>query len=135
MRYKNPIFYCLIFLIVTVIYCCDVVKYPYGARLYESQCADCHMNDGSGLSSLYPNLQKSDIVSKYKEIPCIIRNGIDDTTSIIQMLPMENVSDIEITNIINFILHDMNNASINISLQEVQAILDGCKVEPDLKLR
>ena len=135
MASRNVLLYGILFCLIISAYCCDVVKYPYGARLYESQCADCHMNDGSGLSSLYPNLQNANIVTKYKEIPCIIRNGINDTTSIIQMLPMVNVSDIEITNIINFILQDMNGTKLSISIQEVQEILDSCKVEPNLKLR
>ena len=116
-----------IFLAFTLPFCCQSVKYPYGERLFAVHCADCHMDDGSGLSSLYPTLVSQKITSNYRDIPCIIKNGVNDTTSIIQMLPMPNVSDVEIANIVNYILNDMNNSDSTVTLMQINNILNHCK--------
>lgn len=105
---------------------CDVVKYPYGQRLYQNLCADCHMDDGSGLSSLYPSLVNEKLSSEYTLIPCFIRSGSVNDDNVLKMLPMKDVSDVEITNIINYILNDMNNVHLNVGLQEVQDLLSSC---------
>lgn len=118
---------CFFFLAGILILSCNHVKYKFGERLYNTHCGDCHMNDGSGLSSLYPSLINQNIVDIHKKIPCIIRNGINDTTSIIQMLPLKNVSEVEITNIINYILQDLNDSDKVIYLEEVNSLLNECE--------
>lgn len=105
---------------------CNQVKYPYGERQFIRLCGDCHMDDGSGVSTLYPSLSTEKVINNYKDIPCIVRTGIDDTTSVIQMLPMPQVSAVDITNITNYILQDLNKSNKEIFLQEVELLLENC---------
>lgn len=47
-----------------------------GARLYETNCANCHQRDGSGLGRLLPPIQESEYYkSKLKNLPCLIQYG------------------------------------------------------------
>jgi len=90
------------------------------------------MDKGEGLSSLYPSLKNKNISTLVEEMPCIIRHGIDDSTSLIKMLPMPHISEVEITNIINYIIVDMNGQSTSLTLPEVQNLLKQCEgyIEP-----
>lgn len=117
----------LILTISIALVSCNQAKYPYGERAFKGLCGDCHMDDGTGVSTLYPSLSGNNIVESFQYIPCIIRHGVDDTTSVIQMLAMPTVSDVDITNIINYILHDLNKSDQEILLTEVKAILENCK--------
>ena len=47
------------FLTISVIFSCNDSPYMQGKRLYLANCANCHMEDGSGLSALIPSIQKS----------------------------------------------------------------------------
>ena len=113
--------------VLALILSCNHVKYPYGKRSFERLCGDCHMDDGSGVSSLYPSLSGNNYDGNYIDIPCIIRNGVNDSTSVIQMLPMPQVSEVDITNIINYIMNDLNQDDKEIFLPEVKAILEKCR--------
>jgi len=113
-------------LLALIVASCDTVSYPYGERIFKNKCADCHMDTGEGLSSLYPSLSDGAILSEYRAMPCIIRHGVDDTTSVIQMLGMPEVSDVEITNVMNYIIKDLNNSDSTVLLIEVQEILNNC---------
>lgn len=127
MIYSNLKFRISTCLFVTIlILSCNHVKYPFGERLYNTHCADCHMDDGSGLSSLYPSMTNESIVDNYTSIPCVIRHGINDSSSIIQMLPLKKISAVEIANITNFILQDLNGSDKMVLLDEVNSILSEC---------
>lgn len=118
--------------IITVLFCylglsqCYPTKYPYGQRLYENLCADCHMEDGSGLTSLYPSMKTESLIENYEIIPCYIRSGSKDSTKVLKMLPMKNVSEAEITNIINYILNDLNKVDVTVGIQEIKQLLSDC---------
>lgn len=117
--------------ITTTITNCNSTKFPFGERIYQSKCADCHMDDGNGLSSLYPSLKTENILTLKERIPCIIRNGVNDTTSIIQMLAMPEISEVEITNVINYILQDLNQLDEEVFLNEVKEIIQNCNPSTD----
>ena len=87
------------------------------------------MDEGKGFAKLYPALNNSSIVDRIKEIPCIVNQGITDSTRLIKMLPMPDVSDVEITNIINYIVQDINSSDKEIHLKEVQNLLANCSTE------
>jgi len=84
------------------------------------------MEEGKGFAKLYPALNNNSIVDKINEIPCIINHGITDSASLIKMLPMPQISDVEITNIINYIVQDLNNSQKEMHLIEVQNLLADC---------
>ena len=52
-----------------------------GMNLYQTNCANCHQVDGSGLKDLYPPLAKTDLWQRVKmsELVCIIKNGQKDS--------------------------------------------------------
>jgi mono/diheme cytochrome c family protein len=52
-----------------------------GMNLYQTNCANCHQVDGSGLKDLYPPLAKTDLWQRVKmsELACIIKNGQKDS--------------------------------------------------------
>ena len=52
-----------------------------GMNLYQTNCANCHQVDGSGLKDLYPPLAKTDLWQRVKmsELACMIKNGQKDS--------------------------------------------------------
>ena len=59
---------------------CQSNPYVHGEILYENFCANCHMEDGTGLIGNIPPLAGADFLKKYaSDLPCIIRYGIQDT--------------------------------------------------------
>lgn len=78
-RYIKGIFYSGFFLITVFAVSSCEEKNPYiqGKILYENFCANCHMEDGTGLVEVIPPLAGSDYLVKFPEkLPCMIRKGI-----------------------------------------------------------
>lgn len=52
-----------------------------GMNLYQTNCANCHQTNGSGLKDLYPPLAQTDVWERLKmsELTCIIKNGQKDS--------------------------------------------------------
>lgn len=122
----------LIILSLTFIFCSNSY-FAQGERLYNTYCANCHGKDGNGLKNLYPPLNQSDY---YKEnsasVPCIILNGLEDEIEVNGknfMMPMagfSNLTDVDITNLINFINTSWDNDLPETSLVEVKKNLEAC---------
>jgi len=84
------------------------------------------MDDGQGFEALYPSLKTDRVLGLINDIPCIIRMGSQDSSSLIKMLPMPELSAVEITNVINYISQDLNKSDQQMQLQEVQRLLSEC---------
>jgi len=99
-----------LFFIFLFLFSCHDTPYVQGKRLYQSQCAHCHMDDGSGLSNLIPDLKKSTL-TRQPEFVCLLVNGKKDSiisgdTYILKEMPsFRHLSTTEMTNIINYINH------------------------------
>ena len=107
---------------------CNYTNYVQGQQLYESNCATCHMSDGSGVSELYPALnQFKNSMFKVSDMPCIIRNGLQREGSLIEMAGLKHLSDVEINNIVNFIVNDMNKMGLEQSIEQTSHNLNACK--------
>ncbi len=126
---KNRIF---LLLWISFLFSCKVETYQQGMRLYEINCADCHGKHGEGLKSLYPPLANSDYLkANLANVPCIIKNGLEESINVNnkiykeKMFPIEHLNDVEMTNIINYILHEFNNAPI-INNAFVKESLENC---------
>lgn len=113
---------------------CEREPYPHGKILYENFCMNCHMDNGSGLEGLIPPLVAADFVQdQVAATACIIRNG--ETEPIIvngrryaQPMPgSPQLSDFEITNIINYIRHAWSNDYGFVTLAEVRSALEDCE--------
>ena len=90
-------------------------------------CAFCHMEDGSGLEEVVPALD-FDIV-KVRElglIQCIIRNGVENQKAVFKMIPNKEISDIDITNVINYLLNDINHLDTIVNLNQTKLALSKC---------
>ena len=105
-----------------------------GERLYKVHCANCHMDNGEGLGALIPPLVGSDYLAPNRDqLACMVRNGIQDTILVNgkvyaeQMLGNDKLSDIQITNVLNFVLHKWGNQIPLLTFEEVQKSLAACK--------
>jgi mono/diheme cytochrome c family protein len=93
---------------------CQTTPYKDGAQLYKNLCANCHMDNGSGLNGLIPTLAAADYLSANRsKLPCILLYGLQDT--------------IDITNILNYIGHHWGNELPEFQLEEVKKALEQCK--------
>ena len=125
MRLIKVISVFLIFILLTSH--CTRIKYVQGQRLYNQYCADCHMEDGSGVAKLYPKLSPiEEMNSTLDDLPCIILNGLKTEHSTVEMLGIKDITDVEINNIINYILIDLNNKKDPLLIHQTQASIKNC---------
>lgn len=109
-------------------------QFKQGEVLYQTHCQSCHMEDGTGLGANIPPLAVSDYLKeRQNKIACIIRNGIKDTITVNgtvyseQMLGIPQLSEFEITNIINFINHAWGNDYGYVKATDIQQQLKACE--------
>lgn len=108
--------------------------YQSGERLYKASCANCHMDHGEGLGALIPPLAGSDFLAANRDnLPCIIRKGLMDTIVVNgkvyseMMPPNPGLSDIQITNILNYINSSWGNTQPAYPLEGVRELLKKCE--------
>lgn len=108
--------------------------FPQGERLYTYHCANCHMDDGSGLEGLIPPLAGSDFLKTHsKKVPCIIRYGLRKEIEVKgkiyqqEMAGIPELNEYEITNIINYIHHAWGNELGYRNPEEVKSALENCE--------
>lgn len=113
---------------------CQPNAYREGERLYQANCANCHMENGEGLGALIPPLAGADFLGKNREkLPCIVRFGLKDTivvngkTYTEQMAGVGNLSEIHITNLLNYVNNSWGNRQEPYRLDEVRALLEKCR--------
>ena len=92
------------------------------------------METGEGLAGLIPPLAGADYLAKNRDkLACIIRYGLEDTITVNgrvfteKMDGMPGLSDIQITNLLNYINNSWGNANPAFSYEEVTEILSKCK--------
>ena len=106
-----------------------------GKHLYGVHCANCHGEAGVGLGALIPPLAGSDYLQINRSgLPCLLKAGLKDTIIVNgvtyegQPMPANGLlSDIQITNILNYIGNSWGNQLPNFRLDEVQQGLKSCK--------
>jgi mono/diheme cytochrome c family protein len=115
---------------------CSGVQNPYGEGelLYKANCANCHIEDGSGVGELVPPLAKADYLKKADlDLACIIRNGLKGKITVngivyeAEMPPHAKLSDVEITNIANYVHNAWGNQRDYISLEQIKKKLSACQ--------
>jgi mono/diheme cytochrome c family protein len=121
------------FAVITVLLSCETNPYQSGERVYKTACANCHMDNGIGLSALIPPLANADYLGKNREkLPCIIRYGLHDTIQVNGKTYAENMpgvpdlSEIQITNLLNFINNSWGNKQPAYNYEEVTRLLEQC---------
>jgi cytochrome c len=123
----------LVFILVGFAISCEIQPYPQGERLYNSYCENCHARDGSGLKKLIPPIANSDYLAKNMNLlSCIIKYGVTDSlkvNNVIYTTPMQgnpSLTDTEIANIINFIIHEFDYESQYFSEDQVNEQIRLC---------
>lgn len=92
------------------------------------------MDDGSGLESLYPPLANADYIKADPlKMVCIIRKGMEGEISVngkTYNQPMEGIpqlSEFEISNIINYINQAWDNELGFVKMSDIRARLEACE--------
>lgn len=105
-----------------------------GERLYVSNCASCHMENGKGLGKAIPPLAQADYLEKHREqFACIVRNGQHDTIRVngieydIPMKGIPTLTEIQITNIANYVYSSWGNQGKKFKVQEIEEQLENCE--------
>lgn len=113
---------------------CEQQPYQIGQRLYQVHCANCHMDNGAGLGALIPPLAGSDYLRTQRErLPCLIRHGLQDTIVVNgklyaeQMPGNKQLNEVQITNVLNFVLQNWGNKEAPFHLDEVNKALNQCQ--------
>lgn len=104
-----------------------------GEKLYKTHCGNCHMANGKGVGTLIPSLIESKAFkNNHEEIACWIRNGIlakNKETAVSEqytMPPNQKLSEIEITNILNYIQQVWHQDAKPFTLKNIQNSLIEC---------
>lgn len=96
-----------------------------GASLYESTCATCHQNDGTGTTGVFPTLKGSGIVNNDNaetHIKIIIE-GKDDNPEYGPMQPFgDQLSDEEIAAIVNYERTSWGNDAAEVTEDDVKEV-------------
>lgn len=128
-----------LFCIFTLVSCFNNETFYQGHSIYDSVCANCHMEDGTGLKGLIPPLAGSDYLKNNQlDVACIIRYGQHDTIVVNgktynqPMAGIEYLTDTEIANIINYINHAWGNDYGMIPFKELRQQLKTCAAEQEV---
>jgi mono/diheme cytochrome c family protein len=114
--------------------CEERERFPQGKILYENFCANCHMEDGSGLEGVIPTLVNADWVRENQlAIPCAIRYGMAGEITVngrvynAEMPGAPKLHEFEITNIINYINTSWGNDIPLLKHEQVREQLEACR--------
>ncbi len=119
---------------------CNDTIYSQGKALYEHQCANCHMTDGTGLAGLIPPLVASDYYANHtSDIACIIYYGQKASITVNgilyeqqEMPAFPHLNAVEINNIINYINQAWGNDLGISKVKDVERTLENCKDYRDM---
>lgn len=112
---------------------CFTERQNAGARLYAQHCSHCHGDEGQGLRRLIPPLAGADYVAQNRNfLACLIRRGVNgpmvvNGITFNQVMPgHEDLTDSEITNLLNFVQSSWGNTGQPYTIREVSEQLRGC---------
>jgi mono/diheme cytochrome c family protein len=107
--------------------------YSSGALVYQQHCQNCHGANGEGLSALIPPLSDSTYLRKNSHaLPCYIKNGLKSQVIIKgktfeEAMPANDLSPVEIAQVLTYISNSFGNKLSTIDEQSVQKNLAGCR--------
>jgi len=127
-RFQTALVFCLGLLLAS----CGTNNYRQGESLYKAQCANCHMDDGTGLAKLIPPLVNSNFLKENQDlIPCIIRHGLSGDITVNgtvyhQEMPGQKYTEFQINNIINYINSAWGNDYPSVIITQTNDRLEKC---------
>jgi mono/diheme cytochrome c family protein len=114
----------IILAFLSIFYSCNEVNYTQGQRIYNANCSNCHMEDGSGLKNLIPSLDKNPLITEIdSKVIAIIHYGVnaDSLGKTDKYMPAhKKMSDVEMTNLLNFLQERFNPPGYEFKLDEVK---------------
>ncbi|MFC4230512.1 c-type cytochrome [Parasediminibacterium paludis] len=100
-----------------------------GKVVYQKECLSCHQADGGGVPHLNPPLYEStDVVGDKKKIISIVLRGMTDRVPIDgeyysnNMAPHQELSNLQIADVLTFIRASWGNKASAVTPAEVQAV-------------
>jgi len=104
-----------------------------GKKLYNLYCSNCHGEKGGGLAKLIPPLKDSDyLYQNLGSIFCSIKYGLQgpaEINGIVYNQPMpanEQLTPLEIAEILTYIFNELNNDQRLVSVNKVAKALNDC---------
>ncbi len=98
-----------------------------GKKLYEVNCAACHLSDGKGVAAVFPPLVKSDYITGKpdKAIDAIV-NGLTGELTVNgvkynSVMPKQPLTDAEVAAVVNHIYQTMNGADVTVTAEQVKS--------------
>jgi len=105
-----------------------------GKKIYETRCANCHKKDGKGMGALFPPIAASDYLPKnIDKVICSIKYGSNEVLVVngksykMPMPPQADLNEIEISDVMNYILNSWGNKHGPINVEKVQEALSNCQ--------
>ena len=112
----------------------STTEFLKGKKIYEARCANCHKNDGAGMGTLYPPIAGSDyLINNVEKVICGIKYGQNEPIVVngknykMQMPAHPDLNEVEISDIMNYILNSWGNNAGPISLEKVESALANCQ--------
>lgn len=106
----------------------STTPYPKGQELYNSTCKVCHQENGEGVPNTFPPLAKSDYLlsDKSRAIRQVIHGSNGEIkvngVSYNGIMPPQVLTDEEVAEVLNYVLHSWGNNGPVISKEEVESL-------------
>ena len=100
--------------------------YLKGKDIFKQNCQACHQTNGEGLPNTFPPLAKSDylLADKARSIKQVIKGSSGEITvngqKFNSTMPPQNLTDEQIADVLNYILHSWGNNGEIITAEEVK---------------
>ena len=99
-----------------------------GLDIYNTNCKACHQATGQGMAGVFPPLAKSDyLTDKEATIKQVLHGStgelvVNGVTYNGTMTPFSNLSDEEISEVLNFVYNSWGNIPAEVTVEEVAAL-------------
>ena len=107
------------------------IQHP-GKSSYQTNCAQCHGDNGEGIKVLIPPLKDADFAkNNFDSIPCWLKNGISHpivVNGVQYDQPMYGLKmdEIQIANVMNYLSKELLSTDRSINSLHVKEILKNC---------
>lgn len=99
-----------------------------GQTIYNTYCMSCHMSEGEGIAGVYPPLAGSDYLMADKErsiqgVMYGMSGEIEVNGQVYNnQMPNMNLSDEEVTHVLNYVRNSWGNEGEVVTFEEVKAV-------------
>ena len=97
-----------------------------GEKLYQVNCAACHLADGKGVAGVFPPVAGSDFIAKSPEkaIGSVV-NGLSGEITVNgvkynSVMPRQALTDAETAAVLNFVYSTMNGSDTRVTAEQVK---------------